>query len=551
MSVQQYQAAPVVNKPNRQWPNQQIKQTPIWCSVDLRDGNQALLEPMTITQKLRLFNLLVSMGFKEIEIGFPAASQTDFDFCRKIIDEQLIPDDVTVQVLVQAREHLIQRTFQALQGVKKAILHVYNSTSTIQRQTVFKKSVAEIKAIAVQGASWIKQYAAHYPQTQWRFQYSPESFSQTELPVALEICNAVIKTIAPSTQQPLIINLPTTVEVNTANVFADQVEWMIEHLNQRDCLIVSVHTNNDRGCAVASAEMALLAGADRVEGTLMGNGERTGNMDIFTLAMNLYSQGIDPKLDISLADEVVDTLTSITNIAMHPRHPWLGELVFTAFSGSHQDAINKCLQARNDEQPWQVAYLPINPEDLGRKYEQIIRINSQSGKGGMSYVLQQHYGLYLPKDMQIQLSASIQALSEQSQSEVSAQQIYQQFLRQFCQFPSIVQLENFSYHNQQHQLLATLLYQSEQLQLSASAQGPIAAFVDLLQQHFSVEINIRLYHEHALSCDSQAQAISYIGCEINQQMIYAAAIEQDSIRASFNAILQALNSYLSNVSEAF
>ncbi|MEQ9566999.1 MAG: 2-isopropylmalate synthase, partial [Pseudomonadales bacterium] len=371
-----YQSFTPVKKSDRRWPDVVIKKAPRWCSVDLRDGNQALIDPMTPAQKLQMFELLVDIGFKEIEIGFPSASQADFDFARKLIEENRIPDDVYVQVLTQARKELIDRTFESLKGAPRAIVHVYNSTSPVQRKKVFGKSKDEIRQIAVQGAQWVKEGAEAQPDTDWRFQYSPESFSQTELDFAVEVCDAVNAVWQPTPEKPSIINLPATVEAATPNVYADQIEWICDHINNRDSVIISLHTHNDRGCGVAAAELAQMAGADRMEGTLLGNGERTGNMDIVTAAMNLYSQGVDPELDLSNMDRIISTVETCTQIATHPRHAYAGELVFAAFSGSHQDAIRKCMAVQKDNEPWDVAYLPIDPRDLGRNYQEVIRINS-------------------------------------------------------------------------------------------------------------------------------------------------------------------------------
>jgi len=381
-----YRPATKINLATREWPNKEITQAPRWASVDLRDGNQALLEPMSVEQKKRLWNLLIKMGFKEIEVGFPAASKADYEFVRWLIEAKQIPNDVYIQVLVQARAELIEKTYTALKGVSRAIVHVYNSTSTIQRERVFALDKDGITAIATNGAKLVQQEAQKYPETEWRFQYSPESFTTTEMDYAVEICEAVLNVWQPTPDKPCIINLPSTVEVNTPNVFADQIEYFANHISRRDSIILSVHTHNDRGCAVASAELAILAGADRVEGTLLGNGERTGNMDITTMAMNLYSQGIDPELDLSNPDEIIQVYTETTQLPVHPRHPWLGEYVYTAFSGSHQDAIRKCLQQQQNDEPWQVAYLPIDPKDLGRNYQAVIRVNSQSGKGGIAFL---------------------------------------------------------------------------------------------------------------------------------------------------------------------
>ena len=391
----------------RQWPGKVITKAPRWASVDLRDGNQALIEPMSPAQKKRMWNLLLKIGIKEIEVGFPSASQTDYDFVRWAIEEKQIPDDVTIQVLVQARQDLIERTFESVKGARRVIIHVYNSTSPVQRERVFGLDRAGITAIGVQGATWVKEEAAKYPGTEWVFEYSPESFTSTETEYAVEICEAVMDVWQPTPQNKCIINLPTTVEVATPNVFADQVEYFHTKISRRDSLIISVHPHNDRGTAVAAGELALLAGADRVEGTLLGNGERTGNMDMTTMAMNLYSQGVDPEMDLSNPDELIQVVTECTDIPLHPRHPWLGELVYTAFSGSHQDAIRKCLHIQKPDQPWQVAYLPIDPKDLGRDYQEVIRVNSQSGKGGVAFVLERDYGLILPRWLQVELAQEV------------------------------------------------------------------------------------------------------------------------------------------------
>ncbi|MDH5361446.1 MAG: 2-isopropylmalate synthase, partial [Gammaproteobacteria bacterium] len=438
-----YAPAPRLELSNRQWPSRQIEAAPIWASVDLRDGNQALLEPMSVAQKRSLWALLVKLGIKQIEVGFPSASQPDYDFVRWLIEEQQIPDDVTIQVLVQARESLIERTFESLRGVKQAIVHVYNSTSTIQRERVFAMNRDEITAIAVQGARWLQREAAKYPDTDWRFEYSPESFTGTEMDYAVEICNAVVAVWQPTPQRPCIINLPATVEMSTPNVFADQVEYFSTHVDHRDSIVLSVHTHNDRGGAVAAAELALLAGADRVEGTLLGNGERTGNMDIITMAMNLYSSGIDPQLDLSNPQEIIRVYTEATAMPVHPRHPWVGELVYTAFSGSHQDAIRKSLHQQQVDEPWQVAYLPIDPKDIGRDYEAVVRVNSQSGKGGVAFVLERDYGLSLPRWMQIELSRIVQKYSESHQGEVDGKTIHGLFMQRFVEIPGEYQLQGY------------------------------------------------------------------------------------------------------------
>lgn len=425
-----YKAFPTIDLVNRQWPSQQIMSAPQWCSVDLRDGNQALIEPMQVEQKLRLFDVLLGLGFKQIEIGFPAASAAEYTFVRRLIEEQRIPDNVVVQVLTQARDELIERTFYALRGVKKAIVHVYNSTSKVQRDKVFALDKEAIKQIAVNGALKAQQCAKQYPQSQWVFEYSPESFSATEIDYAVDVCAAVMHVWQASVENPCIINLPATVEMSTPNVYADQIEYFINALPNRNAAIISLHTHNDRGCAVAAAEMGLLAGADRIEGTLLGNGERTGNMDIVTMAMNLYTQGIDPQLDLSNMQLIIDEVEQATAIALHPRHPYAGELVFTAFSGSHQDAIRKCLNEQDADAPWNVAYLPLDPKDLGRNYQEVIRINSQSGKGGIAYVLEQQ-GYQLPRWMQLDFSRVVQAHADVEQKEFSVEKITSLFQQHY------------------------------------------------------------------------------------------------------------------------
>ncbi|OUR64044.1 2-isopropylmalate synthase, partial [Marinomonas sp. 42_23_T18] len=422
-----YKAFSSVSLPDRTWPDKTITKAPIWTSVDLRDGNQALVEPMTVDQKKELFKLLVDVGFKEIEIGFPAASQLDFDFCRWLIEEDQVPEDVTLQVLTQARPELIARTYESLVGARRAIVHVYNSTSTTQRDQVFRMDKEGIKNIAVNGAKCVKEYAEKYPDTEWVFQYSPESFTGTEMDYAVEVVDAVTNVWQPTPDNKIIINLPATVEVSTPNRYADQIEWFCRNVAKRDCMFVSLHTHNDRGCGVAAAELGMMAGADRIEGTLLGNGERTGNMDVVTMAMNMYSQGVDPELQLGDMDRIVSVVKSVTNLPVHPRHAYAGELVFTAFSGSHQDAINKCLANQTDDKPWDVAYLPIDPRDLGRTYQEVIRVNSQSGKGGVAYTLEQEHGLALPRWLQVEFSPVVQSFAEQDGGVVNGDTMKQLF----------------------------------------------------------------------------------------------------------------------------
>ncbi|MCX4027794.1 2-isopropylmalate synthase [Endozoicomonas sp. SM1973] len=532
-----------INKTDRRWPNATIEHSPKWCSVDLRDGNQALIDPMTVDQKDRLFSLLVEVGFKEIEVGFPAASQTDFDFVRSLIEQNKIPDDVTIQVLTQARHDLIERTYEALKGVKQAVVHLYNSTSPTQREKVFKLDKQGIVDIAVNGAKTVKALAAGYPETHWTFQYSPESFSATEPEFAVEICNAVLAVWQPTPEQPAIINLPSTVEMTTPNVFADQIEYMHENFAYRDSVILSVHTHNDRGCAVAAAELAILAGAQRVEGTLLGNGERTGNMDIVTMAMNLYSQGIDPTLDLSGVSKIVQTIQDCTQLPVHPRHPYVGELVYTAFSGSHQDAINKCLQVQHESDHWDVAYLPIDPTDVGRSYQEVVRINSQSGKGGVAFVLEQIYGFKLPRWMQIALSKVVQKRAEGVGKEISVDEIYRVFTETFIH--SAGKILNYDIHQQhdKQRLDATIETPHGVTTIVGIGNGPLEAFLNALMAHDSTHYEISDYQEHAMGAGSKADAAAYIAIKCNDQNGYGVAIQQDSVLASlqacYNAVVQA------------
>lgn len=537
-----YRPAPSVPLHDRQWPNRTITQAPIWASVDLRDGNQALLEPMDVAQKRRLWALLVRLGFKEIEVGFPSASQPDYDFVRWLIEQDQIPADVTVQVLVQARDDLIVRTFEALRGARRAIVHVYNSTSTVQRERVFRRDRAGIKAIAVAGAERVQREARRYPGTEWVFQYSPESFSNTEPDYAVEVCNAVIEVWQPTAQQPCIINLPATVESSTPNVFADQVEWFCRHIQRRDAVLVSLHTHNDRGSAVAAAELGLLAGADRVEGTLLGNGERTGNTDIVTLAMNLYSQGVDPRLDLSNPDQIIQVYTECTGLPVHPRHPWVGELVYTAFSGSHQDAIRKCLQLQTDDEPWQVAYLPIDPRDLGRDYQAVIRVNSQSGKGGVTFVLERDYGLSLPRWMQVELARVVQQHSEQHNGEVDSATIHALFMQHFVQMPDGVCLRSYQIDRQEgaERIEAVLSEQGQTWMLQGQGEGAISAFVDACSSRFGRTISVVDFSEHALGEGTDAEAVTYVQLNVDGQRVAGAAFDQDTVSASLKAVLGAL-----------
>ncbi len=537
-----YQPAPRVQNNDRQWPDQVISQAPIWASVDLRDGNQALLEPMTVEQKRRMWALLVNMGLKQIEVGFPSASQHEYDFLRWLIEARQIPEDVTVQVLVQAREDLIVRTFEALEGAHAAIVHVYNSTSPTQREKVFRQSREGIVEIARNGARLLQREARKYPETRWTFQYSPESFTATEIDFAVEICDAVIDVWQPTPQAPAIINLPATVEVATPNVFADQVELFCRGVNQRDSIVVSVHTHNDRGGAVAAAEMALLAGADRVEGTLLGNGERTGNMDIVTLAMNLYSQGIDPQLDLSNPDEMIATYRECTGLPVHPRHPWVGELVYTAFSGSHQDAIRKCLAVQRDDEPWDVAYLPIDPADLGRDYQAVIRVNSQSGKGGIAFVLERDFGLHLPRWMQVELAQQVQCESERRKGEIGSDEIQQIFHDHFVHDKAPLRLLDYQLKRDgSDEIAMRIMHDGEEILLQGAGEGAIAAFVNAWSRCSGQRLSVVDYSEHALGEGTDAEAVAYVLLNVDGVRVAGAAFSKDTVLASLRAVISGLN----------
>ncbi len=544
-----YRAFPTLAKPNRRWPDAVITKAPMWCSVDLRDGNQALIEPMNPSQKLEMFRLLVDVGFKEIEVGFPAASQTDFDFVRQLIEENLIPEDVTIQVLTQAREPLIARSFDALKGAQRAIMHLYNSTSTIQRKQVFKLSRHDIKAIAVKGAQQVRDFAAKQPDTTWQFQYSPESFTQTELEYAVEVCDAVVDIWKPTPTHTVILNLPATVEVATPNVYADQIETFIENIANRDSLTISLHTHNDRGCGIAAAELGLMAGADRLEGTLLGNGERTGNMDIVAAAMNIYSQGIDPELDLSNMDRIINVVERCTQLTVHPRHPYAGELVFAAFSGSHQDAINKCLaidkQARSEKGEnslWQVAYLPIDPRDIGRTYQEVIRINSQSGKGGVAYRLEQDYGLILPRWLQVDFSRHVQLYAESIKGEVSTESIHAIFQKTYMDVnkPITVKCYQATRTEKQDQLSATLVRDGVEVQISSEGCGILDAFVSAINNEIESKLILVDYNEHTLGKDEQSEAMTYVQISSDGHRFCGAGRSNDIVGASLRAVLTAM-----------
>ncbi len=528
--------------PHRQWPDRVIERAPRWVSVDLRDGNQALLEPMSVEQKRRMWQLLLDTGFKEIEVGFPAASKPDHDFVRWLIEARRIPQDVTIQVLVQAREDLICRTFEALRGAERAIVHLYNSTSPVQREQVFGQDREGVKAIARRGAELLVREAAKYPRTEWTFQYSPESFTATEPEYAVEVCEAVLDVWRPSAGRPCIINLPATVEVASPNVFADQVEYFATHISRRDAVVISVHTHNDRGGAVGAAELALLAGADRVEGTLLGNGERTGNMDIVTLAMNLYSQGVDPELDLSNPDRIVEVVGACTGMPLHPRHPWVGELVYTAFSGSHQDAIRKTLARQRPDGPWQVAYLPIDPKDIGRDYQAIVRVNSQSGKGGVAFVMERDYGMKIPRWLQTELAQLVQAESERRGGEMDGSAIHRLFVDHFVADGAPTRLLGYRLNRNGHDRIeARVGGPGGERVLVGEGQGAIAAFVDAWQRASDQEASVVDYVEHALGEGTDAVAIAYVQLRVDGQCVAGVSLDRDTVSASLKAVLSALN----------
>lgn len=542
-----YRPFPAMPLVDRAWPDNPITKAPVWCSVDLRDGNQALIEPLSSARKRRLFDLLLQIGFREIEIGFPAASQTDFTFCRELIEQQLIPDELTVQVLVQARKELVEQTFAALHGVRRAIVHVYNSTSELQRRVVFGADRNAIKALAVQGASLLREEAAKYPETQWVFQYSPESFTGTELDYALEICEAVMDVWQPTAQQPCIINLPATVEMAPPNVYADQIEWMHRHFSRREAVILSLHPHNDRGTAVAAAELGLMAGADRVEGTLFGNGERTGNVDLVTLALNLYTQGVEPGLDFSEINRVVRTAEDCTQLPVHPRHPYAGELVFTAFSGSHQDAIKKGFVAQKNHQYWEVPYLPIDPADVGRTYEGVIRINSQSGKGGVAYIMEQEYALELPRALQIEFREIVQEIADRTGKELLPDDLWQTFETRYLQPEGCAALLSYrdeplaSGSQQQRQVSAAILHRQQETMVHGQGSGPLEAFVHAMANHLGLSLQIGDYRQHAIGPGAAARAAAYIQLTVDNRITsHGVGIDSDVVAAAFRAVLSAL-----------
>lgn len=550
LNYQRYRKNPVMDYPEREWPNKEIEKAPIWCSVDLRDGNQALIDPMVVEEKIEMFQYLIKLGFKEIEIGFPAASQIEYDFLRQLIDRKLIPDDVVVQVLTQCREELLDRTFESIQGCKQAIVHIYNSTSTLQRDVVFHMEKEQITQIAIDGTNMVKERAEKFP-GKIILEYSPESFTGTEPEYALEICNAVIRTWNPTPENPMIINLPSTVEMNTPNVYADQIEWMIRHLENRESVIVSVHPHNDRGCGVASAELALLAGADRVEGTLFGNGERTGNVDLLNIAYNMFSQGINPELNIEHINEIIEIYERCCKLPIHPRHPYAGKLVFTAFSGSHQDAINKGVHAMKERNSdvWQVPYLPIDPADIGREYEPIVRINSQSGKGGVAFVMDTYFGFKLPKAMHKEFANVIQSISEK-QGEVS-EQIMESFQAEYLDRKEPIHFRKLRVDDLSESVETAfdtkveVIYTDHGVEKSFTAvgNGPIDAVQRGLMETLNISVKVLDYEEHALQSGANSKALAYIHMLDSDtgRVTYGVGVSSNITRASVRAIFSAVN----------
>jgi len=548
MPVEKYKPFPQIDLPDRQWPNKTITECPTWCSVDLRDGNQALIEPMGPERKLRMFQTLCKMGFKEIEVGFPSASETDFSFVRQIIDEDLIPDDVTIQVLTQSREELIRRTFESIAGSKRAIVHLYNSTSTTQRRVVFREDRAGVKKIATDGAELIKQLIPTVPETEVIHEYSPESYTQTELDYALEVCEAVMDIWEASPSNKTIINLPATVEVATPNIYADQIEWMHRNFTNRDRVVLSLHPHNDRGTGVAAAELGVMAGADRIEGTLFGNGERTGNVDVITLAMNMVSQGLDSQLDMRNMRELRATAEYCNQLPVHPRHPYAGELVFTAFSGSHQDAIKKGLAAMKDSNSgeWDVPYLPIDPEDVGAVYEEVIRINSQSGKGGIAYIMEEEYGVQMPRNLQIEFSRVVQGISDDTGQEQKPEDIWSAFETEYLKAESpygFVDHQTIpdTHASEIRRLTATVKKNGGEVTLEGRGTGPIDAYVDALTKETGKDIKVYSYSEHSVGMGADATAIAFVEAEVGGEKIYGVGRDPNIVTASLQAVTCAVN----------
>ena len=548
--IDKYSAFKPINLANRKWPNNILKESPVWCSVDLRDGNQALIEPMGSERKDRMFALLCKLGFKEIEIGFPSASQTEYDFVRDLIENKKIPSDVNIQVLTQSREELIKKTFESLKGASKAIIHFYNSTSTLQRKVVFDQDKDGIKKIATNAALLIKDLAEKNQETEWSFEYSPESFTGTELEYAKEVCDEVVEILKPVSKNKIIINLPATVEMSTPNIYGDQIEWMNENLKNRSDICLSLHHHNDRGTAVAASEFGLMAGADRVEGTLFGNGERTGNVDIVTIALNMLTQGIDPKLDFSNINSVMREVEYCNQLPVHPRHPYAGDLVFTAFSGSHQDAIKKGFKAikKSNNPKWEVPYLPIDPADLGRSYEAVVRINSQSGKGGVAFLLEKDHGVSLPRRLQISLSQKIQKLADETGKEITSSQIWEIFEANYLKPKN-----NFSYikHSSTsdgdlHSLKLEMNMDAKAIKIEGTGNGPIDSFINGLSNQLGFDIKVADYHQTAISSGSDAKAAAYIELEKDGKTFWGVGIHPNTTRASFDSIIVGLSKLLTS-----
>ena len=548
-AISKYKPFPKIELEDRVWPENQIEKPPIWCSVDLRDGNQALIEPMGEERKLRMFKLLLDIGFKEIEVGFPAASQTDFDFVRRIIKEGLVPDDVYIQVLTQSRKELIEKTFESLKGAKNAILHVYNSTSTVQRKAVFKSNKKGIKRIAQEGASWVLENSLKHPDTNWKFEYSPESFTGTELPYAAEVCNAVNEIWEPTKDNKSIINLPATVELSTPNIYADQIEWMCKNLENRENITVSLHPHNDRGSAVAATELGVLAGADRIEGTLFGNGERTGNVDLVSLSLNMLTQGVDPHLDFTDINPIMREVEYCNQLPVHPRHPYAGDLVFTAFSGSHQDAIKKGFDSmRKTNNPiWEVPYLPIDPSDVGRTYEEVVRVNSQSGKGGVAYLIERDHGLSMPRRLQIEFSQVIQKIADETGKEIIASEIWETFQKTYLnnkgKFNFVEHhIKSSSSSKSQEDLLKIKITEDGiEKQIEGSGNGPIDAFISALKNDLNLSVKISDFHQHAISTGSDAKAVAYIEIQNKGESSWGVGMHANTVIASFLSVISGLN----------
>ena len=549
MAIHKYQAFEPIGLADRAWPGKVIDKAPIWCSVDLRDGNQALVEPMGPERKRRMFELLCRMGFKEIEVGFPSASETDFDFCRLLVEQNMIPDDVTIQVLTQARDRLIRRTFDAIRGARRAIVHLYNSTSTTQRRVVFNADRAEIMKIATDGAALIRDLVPSVPETEVIYQYSPESFTGTELDYARDVCNAVMDVWQPTPDRKTIINLPATVEMASANIYADQIEWMHRNIANRDCYLLSLHPHNDRGTAVAAAELGVMAGADRIEGTLFGNGERTGNVDLVTLALNLFTQGVDPELEIEDINEIIRTVEYCNQLPVHPRHPYGGELVFTAFSGSHQDAIKKgfaALETSNSEL-WDVPYLPMDPKDVGRTYEAVIRINSQSGKGGIAYVMETDYGLKLPRMLQVEFSGVIQKVTDATGKEMESEEIRSIFEKEYLEQDGPIGFGNYrtvpdAHASEIRRMTAEITWNGEPRIIEGKGNGPIDGFIDALKNGLNLTMAIQNYHEHAVGKGADATAVAYVEVSTpDGGTLFGVGRDPNIVAASLRAIVSAAN----------